>query len=135
MRRTMVLLVLLLAVALTAAACVVQAQESNPEGATGPPGPQGPQGEAGPPGPQGEQGPPGPSGADGTGWTPATYIGSESCEECHEELYASFMETGHPYKLNKVVDGQPPEYPFSEVKDPPEGYTWDDILYVIGGYG
>jgi hypothetical protein len=34
-----------------------------------------------------------------------------------------------------VVDGQPPEYPYSEVPEPPEGYTWDDITYVIGGYG
>jgi hypothetical protein len=37
--------------------------------------------------------------------------------------------------LNKVVDGKPPVYPFSEVPNPPEGYTWDDITYVIGGYG
>ncbi len=44
------------------------------------------------------------------------------------------MKSGHPYKLNKVVDGQPPEYPFTEVPNPPEGYTWDDISYVIGGY-
>jgi hypothetical protein len=42
--------------------------------------------------------------------------------------------SGHPYKLSKVVDGQPPEYPFTEVVDVPEGYTWDDISYVIGGY-
>jgi hypothetical protein len=33
-----------------------------------------------------------------------------------------------------VVDGQPPEYPFTEVPSPPEGYTWDDVSYVIGGY-
>ncbi|MFQ6000286.1 MAG: multiheme c-type cytochrome [Anaerolineae bacterium] len=45
------------------------------------------------------------------------------------------MLSGHPYKLNKVVDGQPPEYPYSEVPEPPEGYTWDDITYVIGGFG
>ena len=45
------------------------------------------------------------------------------------------MKTGHPYKLNKVIDGKPPTYPFSEVPNPPEGYTWDDIAYVIGGYG
>ncbi|HEC22158.1 MAG TPA: hypothetical protein ENI95_04495, partial [Chloroflexi bacterium] len=45
------------------------------------------------------------------------------------------MQSGHPYKLNPVVDGQPPEYPFSRVPDPPEGYTWEDISYVIGGYG
>ncbi len=24
---------------------------------------------------------------------------------------------------------------FSRVPDPPEGYTWEDISYVIGGYG
>ena len=42
--------------------------------------------------------------------------------------------SGHPYKLSRVVDGQPPEYPFTEVVDVPEGYTWDDISYVIGGY-
>lgn len=63
------------------------------------------------------------------------FVGSESCAECHQDIYDSFMLTGHPYKLNKVVDGQPPKYPFSEVPNPPEGYTWDDILYVIGGYG
>jgi len=32
------------------------------------------------------------------------------------------------------VDGQPPDYPFTELPNPPEGYTWDDISYVIGGY-
>jgi hypothetical protein len=40
--------------------------------------------------------------------------------------------------LNKVVDGQPPTYPYDsvmgEVATPPEGYTSDDIIYVIGGY-
>jgi hypothetical protein len=66
---------------------------------------------------------------------PPQYAGAESCQECHPETYDSFLLTGHPYKLNKVVDGQPPEYPFSEVPNPPEGYTWDDITYVIGGYG
>jgi hypothetical protein len=45
------------------------------------------------------------------------------------------MKSGHPYKLNKVVDGKPPEYAFSEVPNPPEGYTWADITYAIGGHG
>jgi len=44
------------------------------------------------------------------------------------------MKSGHAWKLNPVVDGKPPEYPFTEVPEPPEGYTWDDITYVIGGY-
>jgi len=45
------------------------------------------------------------------------------------------MKSGHPYKLSKIVDGKPPEFPYSEVPEPPEGYTWDDVAYVIGGYG
>ena len=27
-----------------------------------------------------------------------------------------------------------PDYPFTKLSEPPQGYTWDDILYVIGGY-
>jgi nitrate/TMAO reductase-like tetraheme cytochrome c subunit len=64
----------------------------------------------------------------------AEYVGMETCGECHSDISDVFVKSGHPFKLNKVVDGQPPEYPFTEVPNPPEGYTWDDILYVIGGY-
>ncbi len=64
----------------------------------------------------------------------ADYVGREACSECHSEIYETFMKSGHPFKLNKVVDGQPPVYPFTEVLDVPVGYTWDDISYVIGGY-
>ncbi len=62
------------------------------------------------------------------------YIGSAACAECHTDISEVFMKSGHPYKLNKVVDGQPPVYPFTEVLEVPQGYTWDDISYVIGGY-
>lgn len=64
----------------------------------------------------------------------AEYVGAEKCGECHTDTYDVFKKSGHAFKLNKVVDGQPPEYPFTTVPEPPEGYTWDDILYVIGGY-
>ncbi|MHC4533091.1 MAG: multiheme c-type cytochrome [Planctomycetota bacterium] len=64
----------------------------------------------------------------------ADYVGRETCSECHSEINEVFMRSGHPYKLNKVVNGQPPVYPFTEVPEVPEGYTWDDISYVIGGY-
>jgi len=64
----------------------------------------------------------------------AEYVGSATCGTCHEETYETFMKSGHPWKLTKVVDSQPPEYPFTEVPNPPEGYTWDDVTYVIGGY-
>lgn len=63
-----------------------------------------------------------------------TYIGSEACAECHQDVYDIFMLSGHAWKLNSVVAGQPPAYPFTTLPELPEGYTWDDILYVIGGY-
>lgn len=103
-------------------------------GEQGPPGPEGPQGLPGSAGLQGPPGPSGPAGQDGLSFEYPTFIGSEVCAECHQELYDTFMLSGHPWKLNPVVNGQPPEYPFSEVPNPPEGYTWDDITYVIGGY-
>jgi hypothetical protein len=84
-------------------------------------------------GPEGPPGPPGPSsGATAVG---AEYAGSDVCAACHEEIAKVTANSGHFYKLNKVENGQPPEYPYSELGDPPEGYTWDDITYVIGGYG
>jgi len=101
-------------------------------------GAEGPAGSAGPAGPEGPQGPAGPAGADGADAVDppagADFIGSEACSACHEDLYNVFMQSGHPYKLNKVIDGQPPVYPFTEVPNPPEGYTWDDVSYIIGGY-
>jgi hypothetical protein len=99
------------------------------QGVQGPAGPAGPTGPIGPQGPQGETGPEGPAGPSG-----AEYVGSAKCGECHDKLYETFMKSGHPYKLSKIVDGKPPQYPFTEVSDPPEGYTWNDISYVIGGY-
>jgi Collagen triple helix repeat (20 copies)/Cytochrome c554 and c-prime len=106
-----------------------------PVGEVGPPGPQG---TAGPAGPQGEAGPAGatgPAGPPGPAYQPATYVGAPACQECHTEIYTGFLQSGHRYQLNKVVDGQAPQYPFSAVPQPPEGYSWNDILYVIGGYG
>ncbi len=125
------LIVLALVIALAIAGC---AGEQGPAGAAGADGAQGQPGPTGPAGADGAQGPAGPAGADGVGFTPPEYVGHEACAECHEEIYDRFMKSGHPYKLNPVVDGQPPEYPFTEVPSPPEGYTWDDVTYVIGGY-
>lgn len=61
-------------------------------------------------------------------------VGRQVCSECHSEINEVFIKSGHPWKLNKVVDGQPPAYPFTEVLDVCEGYIWDDITYVIGGH-
>lgn len=128
MRKVYFILTVLIIIAIALAGC------SGEEGAQGPEGPAGPQGLPGATGPEGAQGPPGPAGTDGLSYVPPQFIGSEACAECHQETYDVFMRSGHPYKLNPVIDGQPPEYPFTELTDPPEGYTWDDISYVIGGY-
>jgi len=83
-------------------------------------------------GPQGEQGPAGPAGPAGT--NAASYVGSAACGFCHEDQPALWDNSGHKYKLNKVLGDVAPEYPYTEVPEPPEGYTWADISYVIGGY-
>jgi len=84
-------------------------------------------------GPEGPLGPAGPA-AEVPGVFGAEYVGTAACGECHTDTYDVFMQSGHPYKLNPVVDGQPSEYPFTVVDQLPEGYTRDDISYVIGGY-
>jgi hypothetical protein len=105
------------------------------EGPEGPPGPAGPPGPEGPQGPEGKEGAAGEAGDSGeAGPLGAEYVGASTCAGCHQETYDVFINSGHAWKLNPVIDGQPPDYPFTEVPSPPEGYTWDDILYVIGGY-
>lgn len=125
------LLTLLLIIALAVAGC---GAEQGPAGPAGADGVQGIPGPVGPAGVDGATGPAGPAGADGVSYAPPAYIGSETCAECHQETYDVFIQSGHPYKLTKVIDGQPPQYPFTEIPSPPEGYAWDDISYVIGGY-
>ena len=66
--------------------------------------------------------------------SPRGYVGSATCNNCHETAYDDVFDSGHPYKLNKV-DGAAPTYPFSTVPNPPAAITWADVTYVIGGYG
>lgn len=76
------------------------------------------------------------------GGTPALaaadgYAGSAKCEACHQAIYANYRQSGHPFKIQKV-SGEPPIYPLGTspgVPRPPLGMTWNDITYVIGGYG
>jgi len=63
------------------------------------------------------------------------YVGHDRCQNCHSEVYDHYINSGHPYKLNKVENGVPPEYPWSVLPDTPVGYTWNDVSYVIGGFG
>lgn len=67
----------------------------------------------------------------------AKYIGSASCKACHPGVAEEFRLSGHAYKLNRITDGAP-QYPDQADRaggfEPPEGKTWQDIAYVIGGY-
>jgi Cytochrome c554 and c-prime/Doubled CXXCH motif (Paired_CXXCH_1) len=91
----------------------------------------------------GEDGDDGQRGDDGVDWQPGEFIGSEACSLCHQETYDTFILTGHPYKLNSAEDAQTPGYyPFLDnypgghsVMPLPAGVTWDDVSYVIGGFG
>jgi hypothetical protein len=56
------------------------------------------------------------------------YDGAESCGECHETQYNEWRVSGHPYKLMKGEDAINRPIPL------PEGISWDDVSYVIGGY-
>ncbi len=102
----------------------------------GSPGPQGSVGPPGVPGPEGPQGPPGIQGPPGD---PAQaeqeeYIGTTTCAGCHPDIAAVFSRSGHPWQLNPVEDGARPQYPFTQVLSLPQGYFWDDLSYVVGGY-
>lgn len=115
-----------LALTLLLAAC------AGPEGEQGPAGPQG---QAGPEGPQGPAGAAGPAGeAAPAGSMAAAYAGDQVCAGCHKEIYDVYIKSGHPWIMNKVVDGTAPDYPFTGISSVPSGYSWDDISYVIGGY-
>ncbi len=99
----------------------------------------------------------------GTAPAARTYVGSERCGQCHPGIYAMFVNSGHPYKLNEIVSDGVPTYPFStidgalelisdddvsplavdEAPDPGVGTdntlgtpgSYRDISFVIGGYG
>lgn len=67
----------------------------------------------------------------------ATYVGADACRACHPQIAEQHTIHGHAHKLT-AVQGGPPEFPEeglrAGVPEPPEGYTWADIAYVIGGY-
>jgi len=140
-KKLLIIIGCLLIIALALTACAGSEGPQGPVGPAGPAGPEGPQGppgETGPAGSEGPQGPPGEAGMAGDSGAAAPvgaeYVGAGVCAGCHTEIADVFNMSGHPYKLNRVVDGQAPEYPFTEVAELPEGYTWDDMLFVIGGY-
>ncbi|MDO8632088.1 MAG: cytochrome c3 family protein [Phycisphaerales bacterium] len=67
----------------------------------------------------------------------ATYIGGDACRACHPGIGAQHTVHGHAHKLTRV-QGEPPQFPAegtrAGVPNPPEGFEWTDITYIIGGY-
>jgi uncharacterized CHY-type Zn-finger protein len=66
----------------------------------------------------------------------ARYVGSSACRQCHSEVAARHDLHGHAWALNRIQGG-PPQFPAGTsagVPDPPRGFLWSDISYVIGGY-
>jgi hypothetical protein len=80
------------------------------------------------------------------GWlTAQNYAGSSVCQGCHNNvnpnlnynIWEEYSKTGHPFKLNGV-SGAAPTYPANTspgLPNTPNGTTWSDFAYVIGGYG
>lgn len=128
-------------------------------------GDQGAQGSSGQDGADGMDGADGADGMDGQG-VELGYVGSDTCgtAECHAQQYASWTNTGHPYKIvpkQAILDGTGyPEWIRTQVHgeefavdadffDAGQGGAqvlsvnantfpnggWDDVSYVIGGYG
>jgi hypothetical protein len=57
----------------------------------------------------------------------AKYVGSGTCGTCHLVQHNDWVVSGHPYKLRKAEDAMKAGLPL------PEGWTWNEISYVIGG--
>ena len=67
----------------------------------------------------------------------APYLGSEACRACHPGIDEDQSIHGHAHKLTPVF-GQAPEFPAAGLRagvpDPPDGFDWSEIAWMIGGY-
>ncbi len=67
----------------------------------------------------------------------ATYVGSAACSACHSNIASQSASHGHVSALS-TIRGAAPTFPASAanagVPNPPDGFDWNDIAYVIGGH-
>lgn len=104
-------------------------------GCEGPRGPEGATGATGPEGGQGPEGPPGEDGQDGRSTLAPSYVLSSSCVHCHEAKHEQWSATGHAHAMVRVDGARPEDPPFSSYpSQPPTGYAWQDISYIVGGF-
>ena len=55
------------------------------------------------------------------------YLGPAVCSDCHLDIYNSYRATAHPFKIRPAREAHTVGMAL------PEGYSWNDISYVIGG--
>lgn len=73
-------------------------------------------------------------GISGTLLAQQPYVGAEYCAQCHPldpseaDNYADWRTSGHRFILQEGVDAQHRALPL------PEGMSWDDISFVVGGH-
>lgn len=67
----------------------------------------------------------------------ASYVGSAACSACHPDVSEFARVHAHTQAL-KRIEGAAPDYPpqgtRAGVPAPPDGRSWSDVSYVIGGY-
>lgn len=67
----------------------------------------------------------------------ADYIGSAACLACHSDLAAVTELTAHRHALTPIR-GTAPRFPAAATRavipNPPDGFAWTDISYVLAGY-
>lgn len=84
-----------------------------------------------------------------------SYVGSDQCQMCHSQQYASHQKSGHNFKISKVENGEQPVFPYTDISgalelisdaatdDDNDGQTdntlgaptsYADVTYITGGY-
>ncbi|MBL8880113.1 MAG: hypothetical protein JNG88_13425 [Phycisphaerales bacterium] len=80
-----------------------------------------------------------PSFANGTDKTnaSASYVGSAACKQCHSDIATIYANHSHAHAIT-TIRGAAPTFPNAAqtggVPNPPDGFSWANISYVIGGY-
>jgi hypothetical protein len=62
-------------------------------------------------------------------WAQASYVGAEKCAQCHRDKFDEWQASGHAHKLRDAEEAR-----LSGLPKPSYVKSWDDILFVIGGY-
>jgi hypothetical protein len=84
----------------------------------------------------------------------ATYVGSDRCARCHNDIYSTFVQSGHPYKYQHTGGATPGTYVIPGLFPTPAitqistatlnglivdngsgSLAWSAVNYTVGGFG